>query len=86
MMSCRELIDFLLAYHAGELPQEERAAFDRHLAVCPPCVAYVESYDQTVKLCAAAREAADTGAAGFPQELIDAILAARRASAENKSD
>jgi len=27
------------AYHDGELPAEQRIAFEKHLATCPPCLA-----------------------------------------------
>ena len=43
-MTCREIADFLLAYLDGELSAGWRRAFEAHLAECPQCVDYIESY------------------------------------------
>jgi len=67
-----------MAYLNGELPVEERARFDEHLAVCPDCVNYLESYAETVRL---GRESftdpAENVPASVPGELVQAILASR---------
>ena len=49
-MTCREFIDFLMEYLSGELSARERAEFERHLADCPDCSAYLRSYEETIKL------------------------------------
>ena len=46
MMTCRELIDFIMEYLDGELPQEQRSVFEEHLKLCPPCLEYLESYGE----------------------------------------
>ena len=77
-MNCREFTEFLDNYLFGNLPPEERAEFERHLAECPWCVAYLDSYRKTIELERAAFS--DVNApppADAPQELIDAILSAR---------
>jgi anti-sigma factor RsiW len=77
-LTCREFVDFLMAYEDGELPAAERAAFDAHIAECPDCVAYLESYRTTVAL--GKRAFADQDAAAgdhVPEELVTAVLAAR---------
>jgi anti-sigma factor RsiW len=82
-VTCRELTDFLMDYLDGLLPPDTRLAFERHLAVCPPCVAYLESYKRTTQLAAAAF-ADRPGPAPLPpapEGLIRAILAARAKSA-----
>jgi anti-sigma factor RsiW len=76
-MTCRELIEFLMAYLDGELPPEERARFDEHLAECPACVDYLRTYQQTIRLEKAAC-AEEPDCKDVPEELIRAILAARR--------
>ena len=77
-MMCREVIAFLADYLAGELPADERAEFEAHLAECPWCVAYIQTYQEAVRMGKAALEATDEPAAGrAPEELIQAILAAR---------
>jgi anti-sigma factor RsiW len=77
-ITCRQLIDFIMSYQENELPAGERTAFERHLAACPPCQAYLDSYDKTVHL---ARQSAgdDPAPAEVPESLIAAILAARNA-------
>lgn len=76
-MTCREAIDFLMEYLDGELPPAVRAEFDRHLTVCTSCVAYLETYRATVQLEKAAFCDEATAAAPLPEELVQAILAAR---------
>ena len=78
MLTCREFVDFLLAYQSGELPADQRAAFDEHLGECPDCVAYLDSYRQTVRIEKIACGCGDPVPADVPEELIRAILAARR--------
>jgi anti-sigma factor RsiW len=78
-LTCREVSEFLMAYDDGELSARERTAFDEHLAECPDCVAYLASYRATVELGrkAFADQAADAEGQ-VPEELVTAILAARR--------
>jgi len=65
-----------MSYQENELPPVERATFERHLAACPPCQAYLDSYDKTVQL--AKKSGADEPAPPeVPESLIAAILAAR---------
>lgn len=77
-MTCREVIDFLLDYDSGELEAPVRAEFDRHLGICPPCVAYLATYRRSVELGRDAFSASGESAlAEVPDELVRAILAAR---------
>lgn len=73
-MTCRELVDFLADYLDGELPADVRAHFDRHLSVCPPCVAYLKTYKTGAEL---ARDALSHDCCAVPEGLVKAILAAR---------
>jgi anti-sigma factor RsiW len=74
-LTCRELADFLADYVAGELGLDERSAFERHLADCADCAAYLRSYAGTIRL---AREACtdDPAPGGVPEALVRAVLAA----------
>lgn len=83
-MTCKEFIDFLTDYLANELPAGERACFEHHLRLCPDCVAYLDSYRETVQLGRAAC-CGDQGElpADVPEELIRAILAARPAKPDS---
>lgn len=78
-MTCREFFEFLMAYLDDELPAEQRAFFESHLAACPPCVAYLDTYQEAVQL---GRQACcgegDPPPADVPEELVQAILSVRR--------
>ena len=78
-MSCREFTEFLHEYLFGNLPAEERIEFDKHLAECPWCVAYLDSYRKTILLeqSAFAASESDPPPADAPEELITAVLRAR---------
>jgi anti-sigma factor RsiW len=77
-MTCRELIDFLMAYLDGELPADRRAIFDAHVAICEDCRRYLATYRETVALGRDACEADDAPLdESVPEELVGAILAAR---------
>jgi anti-sigma factor RsiW len=78
-MTCREVIDFLMAYLSGELSASERAEFERHLAECPDCSAYLKSYEETIELGKGVFADPDASMPKeVPEELVQAILASRR--------
>ena len=78
-MTCSEFTEFLDRYIDGDLPPEEAREFERHLGVCRECVRYLDTYKRAVEL---GKDA--FGGAGkelpedVPEDLIRAILAARR--------
>lgn len=80
MITCRELIDFLLDYLEGSLPAEQRTVFERHLAICPECVNYLEEYKAAIRLGQAACR--DDNPQPLPEGLVRAILLARKRPAE----
>ena len=71
-LPCREIIAFLADYLDGALALETRSEFDRHLAVCPSCVAYLAGYRDTIRMAKAASLEADAG--DPPEELVRAIV------------
>lgn len=71
MTTCRDLIDFLDDYVSDALPAVRREAFDRHLSLCPSCVAYLDSYRETTKMAKAAMVEIED----VPPEVLTAILA-----------
>lgn len=73
-MNCRQCVDFLMDYLDGQLPDDERAVFEQHLAKCPPCVTYLETYRQAVQL---GKSAYCGEVCEMPEELIRAILQSR---------
>jgi len=72
-MTCQQLIDFIGRYRENELSSDERAEFDRHLEICPSCVAYLKTYEQTVLLTKASAD--DAVPPSVPESLVKAILA-----------
>jgi anti-sigma factor RsiW len=79
-VTCRELADFILDYLSDELPGDVRASFEHHLTLCPACVNYLAAYRTTVDLTrrAVRDDPARDAAADAPEQLIQAILEARK--------
>lgn len=77
MMTCQELIEFLTDYLDGQLPLTQRMAFELHLTLCKDCRSYLHNFKTTIH--AAKQSVVDV--AEVPDELIDAILNARKAKA-----
>jgi len=78
MITCRELVEFLMMYLDGELPVEQRERFDRHLSICSACVVYLNAYVETVRMGKAACAPLDEPVHGdVPEDLVRAILEAR---------
>jgi anti-sigma factor RsiW len=76
-MTCREFVEFLGAYLSDELPEDVRDAFDRHLAECADCTAYLGTYEQTVRLARGVYDEPEGPVpAGVPEDLVQAILSA----------
>lgn len=76
-MKCRECDEFLVDYVSGDLAPEVVATFELHLSKCRNCRTYVEQYRLTIKAGKSACEAAREAKTAMPEELIQAILAAR---------
>ena len=77
-MTCKEFIDFLMAYLDGELEGDVAKVFEEHMHLCPPCVEYLESYKATVALGRQACCDETEVPPEVPEGLIKAIQAARR--------
>lgn len=81
VITCKELTDFLSRYVEDALTADEQRAFDRHVSMCRACRAYVDSYRRTIELEGLAFGDPDALApADVPEELVQGILAARRAA------
>jgi predicted anti-sigma-YlaC factor YlaD len=78
-VTCRECADFLSDYLEGELTDEVRVVFERHLSRCPNCEIYLSQFRTTLQAerCAFGEEAEVSGS--IPEELVQAILASRKA-------
>jgi anti-sigma factor RsiW len=78
-MTCRELVEFLMDYLDGVLSETERLCFEQHLAKCPDCVAYLATYREAIRLSKETCTAGDDSIpADVPEDLVRAVLAARR--------
>ena len=75
-ITCQQLIDFIASYRENALTSEQRSEFERHLDVCPSCVAYLNTYEQTVLLAKASAD--ELVPDEIPEPLVKAILEARR--------
>ena len=79
-MTCRELIEVLDEYLEGRMAPGPRGVFEAHLAECPYCVDYLESYRETLRRVGRAFDDPDAELPGdVPEELVAAVLAARAA-------
>lgn len=76
-MTCQELIDFLIDYVEGLLATEARRPFEEHLAICPECQAYLDSYKTTLALERLCHESEEIPPE-IPEDLVRAVLTARR--------
>ena len=65
-----------MSYLDNELPPAQRAEFDRHMSVCPSCVDYLKTYEQTVLLTKSCAD--DPVPDDVPESLVQAILEARK--------
>jgi anti-sigma factor RsiW len=48
-LSCKELVELVTEYLDGAMAEADRARFDEHLAICPPCVEYVAQIGRTIR-------------------------------------
>jgi anti-sigma factor RsiW len=79
-MKCREFVEFLMEYLDGALGESERRVFEGHVERCPACVNYLETYRETVRLGSSVCAAEDDVPPDVPEELVQAILSARRSN------
>ena len=77
-MTCRELVEFLADYLAGELAPDVWRVFETHLGDCPECATYLRGYADAIRLARACAETDDAVPAEVPERLVQAIVAARR--------
>lgn len=76
LITCAEADAFVDDYLEERLDPRVRRRFERHLAMCPPCRGYLEAYRRGVVL---TRAAGASDAVEMPDDLLQAILAARDA-------
>ncbi len=79
-MTCRELYSFLDEFLDGLLDLTTRQNFERHVERCASCRRYLATYQTTLKVARGAEMADETATATAPEDLVQAILAARAAT------
>ena len=79
MLTCRDFINFIAEYLSNELPQNERETFEYHVADCPDCSIYLDSYQTSIALSRSAFSDLDSPVPDeVPEKLIQAILNVRQ--------
>ena len=73
-ITCREVIGFIADYLEHALTPQQRHDFEHHVAFCVSCRAYLATYRVTIR---AVRDL-DEADTETPEDLIRAILSARR--------
>tara|TARA_Y100001934_G_C11987901_1_gene601735 strand:- start:132 stop:395 length:264 start_codon:yes stop_codon:yes gene_type:complete len=80
MITCGEIEAFIMDYLDGSLPTNKRAVFKMHLFLCKDCQRYLAAYERSVALGKAAfDDPNDPVRADVPEDLVQAILAAKKA-------
>lgn len=78
-VTCKQFVEALEAYVAGELSPSRRSRLQQHARECTACRLYLESYRATIDL---ARRSAETEAqtkdAELPERIVQRIVEARR--------
>ncbi len=49
-LTCQEIVELITEYLEGTLSSPDRESFERHLAVCDGCTAYLEQFRETIRL------------------------------------
>ena len=82
MLTCEDVNEFLVAYLEDSLKERTKQRFQRHVARCPKCSAYLDQYRQTVELVRTdgALELEDP-----PDELVELTLAFLRKHYDDES-
>ena len=76
-MNCREFVEFLMSYIDDDLDEDPRRVFEEHMHMCPPCVEFLDSYRDTIRLGKFACKEGGPVPDEVPEDLVHAILAAR---------
>ena len=79
--TCQSGVDLLMEYLEGALAPDVRATIDAHVAGCPRCIAFLESYRRTPAVLRTAT--AVTLPPDLAQSLLDVLRAERRKDEED---
>jgi anti-sigma factor RsiW len=76
-VTCRDLVAALFGLVEGELSGADELEARRHLAGCPPCATYAETYETAVRLGRSLGSDDEAASGEMQEELVLGILAAR---------
>jgi anti-sigma factor RsiW len=48
--TCREVTELLIDYVENSMSFEQRHVLERHICGCPPCLAYLHTYQATIHM------------------------------------
>ena len=82
-MTCEEFVELVTAYLEGTLPDEQRHAFDDHMALCPGCHRYLDQFRTTIDLLGELPE--ESISSPGRERLLDAFAQWRRTSSSDGS-
>ena len=51
MICCKECLALLYDYLEGNLDTETTKLLEEHFEECPPCIAFLNTYNSTTKIC-----------------------------------
>jgi anti-sigma factor RsiW len=68
--TCRQIVEVVTQYLDGGLATADRMAFERHVAICPPCRGYLSQIRWVSRVAGGVR------ADDLPEQLRDDLLSA----------
>jgi hypothetical protein len=48
--TCKQEVEFIGRYLSADLQDRELSSFEKHLAICPDCLAFLKTYKTTIDL------------------------------------
>ncbi len=79
-LTCKRFIlECLIEYEDGTMPAEERALFEQHMELCPPCLRFLTTYRATGKTLKLLKPEE------IPSDLAQSVLAFVRSRAGRKA-
>jgi anti-sigma factor RsiW len=79
-IACMSGVELLMEYLEGTLAPDVREAIEGHVAGCPRCVAFIQSYVETPRILR------DATTAAMPADLEASLLAALRSRRARTGD
>lgn len=78
LQTCRDVVEAVTEYLEGGLDRDDRLAFERHVAICPPCRGYLAQMRKVARSAGGLRE--ETLSPELRDRLVDVFRAWRAGS------